>query len=346
MSETVRLHTYDCTDKEDVPSGTITFCNANAKINPEHLPNNTFDHLIVCPVIGNFVVDEEKILSKQKEFNEAIQQYSKMPPSLDVRNIETNLDGEYWTPEFGENDASFAGLFKQTNGRDTKYNIVVQAGCPLICGELREKFYNATYDQLLKDKLYGFAGHIGMRNTQRLAYNVARVLGVPISHALDRSAINSDIIYESEPWIALPTHVQKVSCIVRAKDDASRVGIYNKVTPALNVNARHFIYEGPYNGIAEYAVAQNTIKHGLPTHSGKHESPKSVLKQHIDKRCTGVVCERINTKEHHEIHKDVYKSTKDASFKMEMKKLGWQADTMVPNMVPVLVKIFDPTLKR
>lgn len=340
-----KLFTVDCTDDEDIPSGIVSRHPINGKVASDGLPNNIFDYLVVCPIINNNKnkeLTDEYFKNKAVDIRAAVPQFSRAPPSLKTRNLETGLDDKPWIAEFGENDSSFAGIFKQTTGRDTKYFVCAQAGAPVACQQLREQLARSpmTFQQLLDSKIYGYCVAIAQRNARRLAYNVSRAANVDILYEGDASA-KGDV----SPWRANPAHLQAMSTIdYLPTSNKTIVGVFNKVTPINNANKSHFLYEGPYNGIAEYVVRNDCTGLGLPAHSGKHENPKSVGDPM--KRSHGIICEEIHAKEHPDIARETFKQTDDETFKAEMKKLGWRADLPRNNLIPVVLKIYDPTIKR
>jgi hypothetical protein len=262
---------------------------------------------------------------------------------LKTRNIETNQDAKYWNAEFGENDSSFAGIFKQIRGRDTSYYVGVQAGAPMACQQLREQLIRKpmTFGELINSKEYMYCDNIARRNAQRLAYSVARSVNADIKYHEDISSKVGDE-FEVRPWRANPKYIQQVSTIMTLKD--GNVGVFNKVTPRSKTNNSQFVFEGPYHGIAEYVVNNNTIGYGLPAHSGKFENPQKVNNP-MGRSC-GVICESIHSKNHPDITHETFKSVEDQSFKNSMKKYGWRSEIVRNNLTPVVIKIYDPTVKR
>jgi hypothetical protein len=332
----------DFTDKEDMPSGIVAIHPANVQVVADTLPNNIFDYMIICPILkkkdGKEWIDDD---FKGKELH--VPQFSKQPVNLKTRNVETNQDAKYWTAEFGENDSSFAGIFKQAKGRDTQYFVGVQAGAPLACQQLREQLIRKpmSFKELLNSKEYMYCDYVALRNAQRLAYNVARSVNAEIKYHADiGSKVGTE--YECPPWRADPKYTQKVSSIMQLGD--GNVAIFNKVTPRSKITNNHFVYEGPYHGIAEFVMKNNTIGYGLPAHSGKIENPKKA--SNLDKRCQGIVCEKTNIKQHQDVMFETFKQTDDTKFKEAMKKYGWKSEIVQNNLIPVIIKVYDPNLKR
>ena len=341
------LANADFTDPEDMPSGIVTVHPINSVIIGDSLPNNSFDYLVICPIRkrmdGREWTDSD-FKNKESAIHKAVPQFSENPVTLKSRNVETNMDAKRWEAEFGENDASFAGIFKQSKGRDTNYYVAVQAGAPLACQQLRERLIRnpMTFKELLNNKEYMYCDSVALRNAQRLAYAVARAVNADIKYHADVGSLTTNE-FESEPWRANPKYTQPVSSIMPLKG-GNTVGVFNKVTPTANVSTNHFVYEGPYNGIAEYVMKNNTIGYGLPSHTGRHEQPK--VHPNPLKRSEGVICESIHPKDHPDITHETFKSTEDDAFKTSMKKYGWRNEITRNNLIPVVIKVYDPTIKR
>jgi len=338
------LHSADFTDKEDIPSGIITKHQAELPIHVDSIANNTFDYLIVCPILNSEKLNDEYFKTQQDKIKEAVPQFVSNPCSLDTK------DTNAWSAELGENEASFGGIFKVTKGRDTNYYICCQAGAPIVCQEMRQKISNSpnmTFQNLLEDPEFSNAHHLSLRNAEKLAYNIARSFKVPIKHCADISAYTATE-FSGKPMRAIPKYIQPISSICKLKDTENKaVGVFNKVTPIMNNNNMyHFVYAGPYNGIGMYYMNQKSIGNGLPTHTGRYENPQSISAGDLNKRCNGVLCEKMNAKNHPDIKQESYKHYDDESFAEGMKTLGWNTKYPVLHMVPVVVKIWDPSTKR
>jgi hypothetical protein len=193
------MHNQDFTDIEnDIPSGIVMLHPPKVNVHVDSLPLNTFDYLAVC-LIKKQGLNDQFFEGKEEKLKEAVPQYVGQPASLEVRDPSTAQDGKHWQAELGENENSFAGIFKHVKGRDIKYYVCAQAGAPVACRELRQKIANnpMTFEQLLVDKDYNYCHYLAQRNVQRLAYNVARAYGVPISHMMD-TGTKSDFVYSAK----------------------------------------------------------------------------------------------------------------------------------------------------
>lgn len=336
------LHTTDFADIEnDLPNGIVMVHPVDAKVQVENLPLHAFSYLVVCPVISGDVSN-----LNEKELQKAVPQYSKQPATLQVRSVASGMDGKHWQAEFGEDEHSFAGVFKKTKGRDTTYYVCAQAGAPVACQQLREKLMKnpMTFQQLLNDKDYNYCHYLAQRNAKRLAYNVARACKLNINHMQDTGSF-SEFDYSAKPMQAIPLHMQANSTISDLSyNSENAVAVYNKATPIDGIVTTQYIYEGPYNGIAVFNINGRAKGLALPSMSGRLEKPTKIT-QSVETRCNGILCEKMDPKNHPDIIQNTFNETNNDEFIQEMIKLGWKIEGL-HNLVPVMVKIWDPTIKR
>jgi hypothetical protein len=342
------LHTADFTDPEDVPSGIAMIHPPNATVHVDSLPLNTFTYLAVVPILSTKRWTDADFKDKEKLIHEAVPQFSKNPPSLKCRSVDTGIDGKNWQAELGEDENAFAGVFKQTKGRDSRYFIAVQAGAPMACKQLRQRIAKQspapTFDQLLGDKDYNYCHYIAQRNVLRLAYNVARALKVPVRH-MDDVGTHREFAYSGLPMRAVPLYLQPISTIMQiSHDSAPAVAVFNKLTPVAHAAPTTFVYAGPYEGIVPFHFGGKAIGYALPVHVGKEENPRKLSSAEIDKRAEGVFCEG-NIRTHPDIATDSFKSIDNEEFRDAMNSLGWKTQGLT-HMVPVSIKIFNPSIKR
>lgn len=346
ISHIQAFHTADFSDSEDVPGGLLMIHPSNASIHTDSLPLNAFSYLAIVPISGNHWTDAD-FKGKEALIHEACPQFGSKPPSLRCQSIDTPLDGKPWNSEFGEDENAFAGVFKQSKGRDTRFFIGVQAGAPLAVKELRKKINkkNLTFEQLLVDREYNYAQYLAQRNCQRLAYNVARALKVPIRSMTDMGAF-TEHEYSARPKLAVPLYMQPISSIAPVVHNSTRkIGIFNKLTPIENAAPLQFVYEGPYNGIAVFAMNGKGRGYALPAHSGKVATAWPLTPEEVTKRCRDVFCEGDITY-HPDMVADNYQPVDSEEFLESMKKLGWRQKTTLNNLVPVSLKIFSPEIRR
>ena len=336
------LHTADFSNmEEDIPSGIIMEHPIGANVHADSLPMHTFSYMVICPVLTQEKNDEH-FLNHLHDIDAAVPQYCDSPVTLDTRNTHTAMDGQHWKAELGEDDQSFAGIFKCVRGRETTYYACVQAGVPVACKQLRQKLAanNMTFEELLQDPDYKYCQYTGQRNAARLAYNVARACQVAIRHVEDAGSVK-EFDYSGLPNRAIPAATQKVSAISRVGKE--QVGVFNRVTPITESHNTQYVYEGPYHGIAMFNMKGNTTGNGLPTHSGKHMTPEPA--RNPSKRAQGIICEGMKATEHPDIVEDTFCKVDSESFHEQMNTLGWKTEA-IHGLIPVAVKIWSPGVRR
>lgn len=336
------LHNADFTDEEDVPGGLLMIHPTDAKVHSDSLPLNAFSYLMIVPIISEKALTDADFEGKTINVN----QFSKTPPSLKCQSLDGAKDGKIWNPEFGEDEHAFAGVFKQTKGRESRYFIGVQAGAPMACKQLRDKISrkNITFEELIHDPDYNYCHYIAQRNAQRIAYNVASSLQVPIRHMADLSSFK-EYEYSALPMRAVPSYTQPTSTILPiVHESQNAIGVFNKLSPVGNAAPTHFVYQGPWNGISVYHLKSGAIGHALPAHSGKELGGKQLSKSEIAKRAQTIHVEG-DIKKHPDIISESYKAADSEEFMEAMKLSGWRQQNL-HNLVPVLIKIYDPSVKR
>lgn len=340
-------HTVDFTDPEDVPGGIVMIHPPNAAVHVDSLPLNAFTYMAIAPILPTKNWTDADFTGKEQAINEAVPQFAPNPPSLKCRSgLENGMDGRAWQAELGEDENAFAGVFKQTKGRETRYFIAVQAGAPMACKQLRQRIakQTPTFEQLLLDKDYNYCHYLAQRNVQRLAYNVARALKVPVRH-IDDSGAHREYEYSGLPMIAVPSYLQPTSTILPVSHGSeAAIGVFNKLTPIKNAAPTAFVYAGPYEGIVPFHFNGKGIGHGIPVHVGKEANPRKLSHEEIRKRSEGVFCEG-DIRKHPDITTDAFKSAETKEFKDAMTQIGWEMQGVTP-MVPVTLKIFNPAIKR
>lgn len=342
----------DVTDEEELPSGVVMIHPADTKLNIDSLKENMFQYLVVCKVRGK--VNEEEAMRKLDDLNKAIPQYSVKSPQLKMRFKENNDDIERWAPELGEENA-FVGLFYslQPDGRTKDYYIAAKAGVPLACQQLRKYLIekNMTFKDLVNDNAVSYVKYLAERNAKRLVYNAARVLSLPIQNEIDHSAyIPEEEEHGAKPFRAVPDYIQSIYTIqpiIYAKQDA--VGIFNDVTPVSECNRsgvnHFFVCANPYEGIYMYPMNNNTKGFGLPANTGKRVVIES-KKQQVEQRAkNGVIWENKKSDYHPDLEPDAFHNV-DNTFESAMEESGWNRQNRRLHLVPVIIKISNPELKR
>jgi hypothetical protein len=332
--QTIKFPNADATDEEDLPSGHVYIHDLDEVINPDDIPNVAFQYVVVTPILSK-TVDESKL--SQQRLDEAIPQYVADPFTLLRR------DSVPVNAELGSQDAC-AGIFKTVDGRDTRYWVIAQAGAPIACKQLKQKIKNdMTWRQLLDDPDYHYAMYAAERNTKKLAYNVARAARVPIRH-------EPDIGSYATPGFGTPSHrakgglLQATSTITRV--GAKSVAVYHRVRPAENANAECMVHSGPYEGFTLFNMAGKAKTLGLPADVGR--AAGALDSACNPERANGIQWEgRVGNAIHADLHPQTFNAIDD-NFLSAMTTLGWKQEGVRSKLhfVPVMVKIFNPEIKR
>jgi hypothetical protein len=328
--------TADFTSEEQVASGILMIHPPSAKIHVDSLPINAFTYLAICPILnvkGRVYTDED--FKNVQLLQTAVPQYADQPANLKFK------DNKPWKAELGEDENAFAGVFKQTKGRNTRYYVAAQAGAPLACRQLREKIIKnkMTFEQLLLDPDYSYAHYLAQRNVQRLAFNVARAMKVPIRHMEDVSAY-AENEFSGRPMRAMPQYLQPISTIQPVNyEGISAIGVFNKLSPIKE--KVHFVYQGPFAGIAMLNVP-HVSGQALPSTTGRvivGELSKSPLPK------DGLVWEKGGSENHEQLHPQAFADIEEEHILGELKEMGWKPE-QISTLIPIAVKIFTSEIKR
>jgi AraC-like DNA-binding protein len=349
----------DFHDSEDTPAGTLAIHSVDSLVHPDSIPSSVFEHIILVPINDhpshpNGYTDAD-FTGKEDLLQAAVPQYSQNPPSLDKRNPENNFDRDAWTPELGQSESSFAGIFKKmrSNNRDADYYIGVQVGAPLASSELKEALMAegpVTYGKLLKDPRLHYVNYLALRNAKRLAYEIGFKLGLPIHHVEDPSAY-TPTSYAAKPMRAEPRQdfQHTVSSIkpVQFKGEES-VGIFHKVRPVEECVKHNLVMTSPYDGITMFSVQERPIGYAVPCDTGKRVHIDDAITTHpeISARHKGIVYEGNETALK-VLAPNVYHSI-DGEMLRGMDQMGISKSRIdtVSQFIPVLLKVSNIDLKR
>lgn len=335
----------DTTDEEDVPSGMLAIHPVNATVHPDSIPEKSFSFLVVCPINADRELKDDDFTINGK-IDEAVEQYSSVPPSLYNKN-EKNQDITEWKAELGED--GFAGIFKKVkeNGRSADYYVAVCAGASKACTEFKDYMNSLddkmTFEQLLDDTKFSYIKSLAQRNAQRLAYNVARAFNVKIVHVRDISAVGA-------PMRAVTRQgYQQAQSTIKALDKGfngqDAIGVFHGVRPTAEANDMCFVYAGPYDGIAMFNMNGNARGHALPATTGRRSNTQKI--EYSESRNKGVTWTKTDNGFHPDLHPEAFRPINN-QFLEDMKSMGWK-QTGTNNreyLVPVAIKISNPDLLR
>lgn len=346
----------DFTDEEDTPTGLLVLHPVDAKVHVDSLPEHAFQYLAMCPILklGDKTYTDADF--PVETLDRVVHQYSANPPSLSLKS-KSNKDLASWSPEIGLD--GFAGIFKkiENNGRNVSYYIGVQAGAPVACREFKDYLLNKdlTFEQLVNDPKFSFVQHLARRNTQRLAYDIARAYKVPIRHSPDWSAKPANN-YNAVPKRAEPikSHMQAFSTVKvlpQGFRGESAVGVFHGVRPTKDVNSICFVTANPYDGIAVFNMGGKGLGHGLPASTGRAKTTnlRQLSAAEKQERMREFTWEgkTVNSEMLTDLHPEAFRQI-DAQFLNSMKELGWRQEGLVDReyLVPVAVKLPNPDIKR
>lgn len=362
MRQLVFYINADLHDDEDVASGTLAVHSQGSTVRADSIPHSMFQHIVAVPILDhsshpNGWTDAD-FVGKEALLQEAAPQYSDNPPTLECRGANGNhTDADVWSPELGQDD-SFAGVFKQVrpNMRDADYFVVVKAGVPEACRQLREELIaegaDLTYEKLIADPRLHYVNHLALRNAKRIAYQIAERLRVPIPAVEDASAY-APSSFAAKPMRAEPVgaraYAQSVSSIQRIRWKAEDcVGVFHKVRPVSECLGHNVVVGSPYDGISVFTMEERPRGLAVPADIGKRVPLDGADLTHPEtaRRHKGVVWEGEHTalkalapNVHHTIDDEFYRA---------MDQMGWrqQGTNRVATLVPVLLKVSNFDYKR
>jgi hypothetical protein len=354
-------------EEEDVPKGTLHLYSPDAKVTPDSIPSS-FQYLVVQPI--------KDIASKPEGYKDSdfdtkevkdvidkhVKQYSDCPPSLHFRNVESNDDIKRWIPELGQENA-YAGIYKKIlpNQRDAKYYIVVQAGAPQACAELKESILNdnndMTFGELVEDPRLAYVQLLARRNAKRIAGELAFQLKLKIDKDTDHYAY-APTKFMAKPMVAEPVKErdgiqQSVSSIqTMIVAGKSVVGVFHHARPVAEVRKRNYVTSSPYNGITVFNMKEKPLGMAVPVNTGIKTPVEKVdisNENDIARRHCGVIFEpkdesqkylkELSQEVHHEI---------DDQFLRGMRQVGWEQHGLgkMFQLIPVVVKVSNVEKKR
>ena len=337
--ETIKLPNVDATDDEDLVAGQVYIHNIDDVVKMDDIPNNAFEYVFVAPVLSGIESDAQ-FKAHEKDLHEAVPQYGKQPFMLGKKDtVPVNA-------ELGAQDAS-AGIYKTTDGRDARYYVVAQSGAAMASRQLKQKVGKQlmTWRQLLADPDFQYVRYAAERNTKRLAYNVARAARVGIRHEPDAGAFTVNAHYGAPPMRAKGGLLQSTTSI--AQIAPNKVAVYHRVRPVTQIDAECVVHAGPYEGYTLFQMKGKTKSVGLPAHVGRNATTPIVEGNIAPNRANGIIWEGDQKKMLADLHPAAFNEIGD-QFLAEMRTLGWSQDgaRTKQQLVPVMVKVFNPELKR
>lgn len=266
---------HDAT-KQGTPLGIYSVVTPDAPVTAEMIPDSMFESMVIVPIQNSRSeeMDEKKLLSLKSQLVAALPVVHGQVYNINNYDPVANVDTKHWQPAMGLPSAS-AGFYSKTiNGLSgDDFYIVVRAGVPVAVQGLRE--YVAKNQPMTMDKLYNSrefkrVRQASMRNSQRLAWDIARQSKLAIPYTRDYSAFQ-DPSY-ALPYMAEPAYSQYLSDIAPSMtENGAKYVILNQAAPVNESPEKLFVHQGPRNGIAEFNIAEGRFRHGLPCTTRKKD---------------------------------------------------------------------------
>ena len=360
----------DMTDPEEMPRGTVMLYDRDAKVVPSTIPSTLGQCLMVTPLLprkGGYKDSDFQGEAVMKLLSENIPQFNDDPPSLDNRHPRTNDDLAPWGPELGQEDG-MVGVYKvmEPNGRNARYYLGVRSAIPETVHQLRCEIARTspaegyTYGDLADDRRLQYIEYLGRRNGYRLLWAAAQTLGVPILNGVDGSHIlpPQQLALEGDastaPRRAEPEYVQTISSIQSIiQGGTERIAVYNGVTPGKECGTEFFTYVSPYDGMVRFPLNAKAKGLAMPVLTGRRSAKTwtKPLEQSVDDIASRAEQSSIVWEQQaahpqlRELHPENAMQV-DRTFLRVMQQCGWDLMDRSSHMIPVLVKVSNPALRR
>lgn len=363
----------DTTSSEDgeLPRGMVMLYDKAAKLHPSDIPDTLGQYLMVTELLprpqgysdAHFHSEEAR-----RALNENIPQFNEDPPSYDLRHPRTNQDIDAWGPELGQEDGA-VGVYKifEPNGRDARYYLAVRSSIPEVVHKFKQDIARSpemqdgsmTFGDLMNDKRLHYVDYMGRRNGYKLMYAAMKSLGVAAPHGIDgdhyvpAQTLQLQDDATMQPMRADPEHVHAVTTIEPLiQGGHERIAVYNGLAPSHQCGDKCFTFISPFDGIVRFNMNGNGTGLAMPVVTGRRSLPngKSVedAEQDILKRAkqSSIIWEQsAKYPAHPDLHPEGHYQV-DKQFLRSMQQSGWNREDERDLMVPVLLKISNPALRR
>lgn len=351
----------DTSSNEEIPSGIAMYFPADAQVDSTLISDNMFQVFAVSKVLGapyGKTLNDDYFSGKIAVVNSAVEQHPRMPATGLVRHPVTNKDRKAWNSELG-GPGSFAGIYFQLHDdhRTKDYYYVTRGTVPLVVRDLKQRINEEgpTFRELIYGKewkgLVDHAEYMAQRNAQKNLAQLAETCQTSINREDDIGAAlvnekDEPVLHMAKPERAVPTWQQKTYSIRTTMFKGKpAVAIYNGVVPKEDCSGdRFFVVSNPYDGLYSFPISKNLIKSvaAVPADTGRATSVAAPLgKKAIP---SIVVCEGNSSKVVKEEAMQGNPLTK--SIKESIKAVGWDSENHVGLLVPLVLKLYNPELKR
>jgi len=372
----VRLECYQNLDigaEDAAPSGTVLYFEPSAPVDATIISDKLCQVLSVSRITqtpyGLAKLDDAYFEQRTPLIDAAAPQFVEHPAA----NAAFGGVGEEraWDSELGGH-GSLAGVYFQIrpDHRTKDYFIAAKGTAPLAVQELKQKLAanagNASgvagvaYGQLVGGDSAWSAqlkqtAHLAQRNVRRTLARVAEEYGVGIRHADDISAYAPDEHY-ARPQRAEPTWEQSLYSIRSViRDGKPLVAMYNGVVPreeCLGLDkGNFFVAAHPYDGISVYQLGESVAtaaSAALPGDTGNSGNGFAVSA--VAAALPGIVWENMAAGNGGSaaVASAIVGTPKPIGerFNSAMKLCGWNAERHVQRLVPVVLKLYNPSITR
>lgn len=354
----------DVSDPEEIPSGMVMIFDKDAIVQPSSIPNTLGQHLMITELMprkGGYKDSDFQSESVRKVLNANIPQFNVDPPSYALRHPHTNNDTDVWGPELGQEDG-MVGVFKvmEPNGRDARYYLAARSSIPEAVHAFKQDLARSdkkqTFGELLDDKRLHYIDYLGRRNGYKLMYSAMKSLGVAAPHGIDGDHYVPPQSHAAttQPMRAEPEHVHAITTIEPLiQGGKERVAVYNGVSPSYQCGEKCFTYVSPYDGIVKFNMNGRGVGLAMPVVTGRRSADTHTLnaedaEDEIMRRAqqSSIIWEQSAK---HAAHPDLHPEGHyqiDKPFLRSMQQSGWNREDEREHMIPVLLKISNPALRR
>lgn len=340
----------DCTSDESIPSGFQAIFSPSSLVDATTISDSLFQTLAVSKILDKDLTDKH-FEERQAQIASSVIQSTTGGPIPASRNAKNYREIATWEPELG----SFIGIYAKADENDHRnksYYAIGQTSLPLLVQDLKKRIGSdatVTYHDLLhNDKWMNTINYIQnatRRNTYRAIANAAEAAEVTVRRTDDLHAYLADPNH-AQPEVATPQYEQVthgISSIAYEGAPAIMVsyGVVSSEDCLRLHNDQFFVVGDPYSGISLFTLSNHKdieAATGIPADTGRFvgaSAPK--------KNISGIVWERgggdLAT------HLATYKPV-DTQFKNALKTMGWNSEHHVEKLIPVIVKINNPTVRK
>jgi len=362
----ISLDTSGVADGE-LPRGMVMLYDRDAKLKPSDIPSTLGQYLMVAELMprpqgykdADFHSEEAR-----RALNENIPQFNENAPSYDLRHPRTNEDIDAWGPELGQEDG-VVGVYKvmEPNGRDARYYLGVKSSIPEVVHRFKQDLARSpemqqgtmTFGDLMDDKRLHYVDYMGRRNGYKLMYAAMKALGVGAPHGVDGDHYVPAQRHDStaKPMRAEPEHVHAITTIEPIiQGGHERIAVYNGLAPSYQCGEKCFTFVSPYDGIMRFNMNGENTGLALPVLTGRRTLdgtvPVEASQEDILKRAkqSSIIWEQsAKYPAHPDLHPDAHYQV-DKEFLRSMQQSGWKRENERDLMIPVLLKISNPALRR